>query len=252
LELVHPDDRPALEQYRHDVMSGRDLASMTMRLVKDGGQIIYVENWAKPLRADDGTVTGMFGTLQDVTARKQAEALIEQSRDSLARAETIALLGHTKFEQASGKYTWSAGLYRIMGKSPEAFTPTPDKALALIHPEDRPALAQYRRDVMAGIEVPRKTLRAIRDNGRIIYVEYWSVPIRASDGTVTAKFSTLQDVTARKQAEALIEESRNNLERAERQALLGHHKIEKASDQLTCPTASIASLASRRRPSRPP
>ncbi len=154
---------------------------------------------------------GWVATHEDVTERKQAEALIDKNHKSLEHAETIALLGHTEFEQESGKYTWSAGVYRIMGKSPASFTPTPNSALELIHPDDQPALAQYRRDVMAGIDVPRKTLRAILDDGRIIYVEFWSVPIRAKNGTVTGKFSTIQDVTERKRIDEALARANQDL-----------------------------------------
>ncbi len=85
---------------------------------------------------------------------------------------------------------------------------------------------------MAGVEVPRRTVRMILEDGQIIHVEFWWVPIRDKNGVITGKFSTLQDVTALKRNEALVSESHANLERAERLALLGHYKIDRMSDQL--------------------
>jgi PAS domain S-box-containing protein len=235
LNLMHPDDRPALEQYRHDVLAGLEPPRITLRAVMNDGQIKYVECWSKPIRASDGTVTGLFGTLQDVTARKQSEALLEESRDNLARAEMVARLGHYHYKCASDEYAWSESVYRIMGKSPDSFTPTLSAILELFHPDDRPALEQQRRDVLMGIEPPRSTKRVVKDNGQIIYVEGWATPIRASDGSVTGMFGTIQDVTARKQAEQLLARTNQELEErvAERTAELAQEMRRREEAQMT-------------------
>ena len=231
LELVHPDDRPALRKYRSDILAGMDVPPLTTRVCRNDGSITEVEIWSQPTRAEDGTITGMFGTTRDVTARNRANAAANESRENLARAEAMALLGHTRTDR-DGAYSWSAGVYRIMQRSPETYTPTPESALQLIHPEDRAAHEQYRRDVMAGLDVPRKTVRIVLDSGETKHVEFWSAPIRDKDGAVIGKFSTLQDVTALKRTEALIGESYANLERAERMALLGHYKIDRGTGNL--------------------
>jgi len=174
--------------------------------------MIYLETWAAPIRASDGTVIGRFGTHQDITARKQAETLLQESRDNLARAEQMVLVGHYKFEPGAGGHTWSEGMYRIFGKSPASFTPNADTVVELFHPDDRAALAQFRREIFAGTEPPPATLRAIRDDGQIIYVEGWAGPLRASDGSVIGMFGTLQDVTARKHAEIALARANEELE----------------------------------------
>lgn len=229
--LFHPDDRANLERYRVEAMTGLKPVRFASRIIKGNGAIAIVESCSTPLRAADGTTIRYFGTVQDVTERRHSEAVANESRENLARAEAMALLGHTRTDR-DGTYTWSAGVYRILGKSPETYTPTPEGARDFIHPEDRAAHDQYRLDALAGIEVPRKTVRMIRDDGQMIYVEFWSVPIRDSSGAVTGKFSTLQDVTALRRTEALFNESYTNLERAERLALLGHYKIDRGSGDL--------------------
>lgn len=235
LELFHRDDRPILEQSRRDVLAGLRIPRTTLRAVKSDGQMIYIEFWSTPVRAGDGSVTGFFGTLQDVTTRKQAKALIEESRNNLERAETMALLGHYKFENESNKLTWSEGIYRILGKSPGSFIPTLSNALELYHPDDRPALEQHRRDVLAGIEPPRMVLRAVRDDGQIKKIEFWSAPIRASDGAVIGMFGTIQDVTERKQAEAVLAQTNRVLEArvAERTAELAQEMRRREQAQMT-------------------
>jgi diguanylate cyclase (GGDEF)-like protein/PAS domain S-box-containing protein len=163
----------------------------------DDGRIILVVN--QPI-ADGGWVT----TQEDITERKQADAVIEESHRNLERAETIAQLGHYKFEKGATAVTWSDGLYRIVGKSPESFTPTLSSVLELVHPDDRPALEKYRRDAMAGLDLPPLTLRLFKDDGQIIYVENSVKPLRAGDGSAIGMFGTLQDITERCQTEVAL------------------------------------------------
>jgi PAS domain S-box-containing protein len=173
--------------------------------------------------------------IESTSKVKQAQALTEESRGNLARAETMALLGHYRIEIESDTYIWSDGVYRITGKSPQSFTPTLRTVLELIHPDDRSALEQYRRDVRAGLDLPPITLRVVRDDGQIIHVEGWTKPLRASDGTVTWMFGTMQDVTARKQAEEALARANQELETrvAERTAELAQEMHRREQAQMT-------------------
>src|SRR3972149_10358028 len=129
----------------------------------------------------DGHKAALVASI-DVTERIKAKALIEESHKNLEHAETRALLGHYKFEQGAAAVTWSDGLYRIVGKSPESFTPTLSNVLELVHPDDRPALEQYRRDAMAGLDLPPPTLRFVKGDGRPFYVENRAKPLGGSGG----------------------------------------------------------------------
>jgi diguanylate cyclase (GGDEF)-like protein/PAS domain S-box-containing protein len=161
-------------------------------------------------------------------AMKRAQVETAESRDNLARAESMADLGHMKFVQDTGEYSWSDGTYRIMGKSPETFTPTLNSTLDLIHPDDRAALEQHRRNIMAGLNLTRPILRAVRDDGNVIYLEFWSAPLRTSDGAINGMFGTIQDVTKRKQTEEAL--SRANQELVEKQFAIDQSVIVAMTD----------------------
>jgi hypothetical protein len=212
IDAVYPEDRPILLRHRQDVLAGADSAPITIRSRRRDGTSITTEVWSAPIRAADGTVTGMFGTTRDVTARKQTEALIEENHKNLERAERLAQLGHYKIDRASSALTWSQGVYRIFGLSPETFTPTLRGASELIHPDDRHLLKRFRDEAMAGREVPHATLRAIKNDGSVIEIEYWSTPMRDSAGEITGIFGTVQDITLRKQTEAALARANQELE----------------------------------------
>ena len=235
LELFHPDDRPVLKQYREDIMAGEKPEVLTLRVLKDDGSVAIVETLASPMRAADGSVIGLFGAVQDVTARKQTQALVEESLANLERAERLALLGHFKIDRDTGELTWSEGIFRIFGLSSAEFTPTLRGALELIHPDDRHLLGRYRDEAMAGREVPHATLRAIRSDGRTIEIEYWSTPVRDADGVITGVFGTVQDITLRKRAEAALERANQELEVrvSERTAELANEMKRREEAQMT-------------------
>jgi PAS domain S-box-containing protein len=207
----------------------------TARVIKDDGQVAYIQSWTMPIRADDGAVTGFFGTTQDVTERKRGEALIEESLANLERAERLALLGHYKIERDTGKLTWSSGVFRIFGLSPENFAPTLRGVLELMHPDDRHLLKQFRDEAMAGKEIPHATLRALRSDGEIVDIEYWSTPVRDRDGAITGVFGTMQDVTLRKRAENALALANHELEARvnERTAELAEEMRRREEAQMT-------------------
>ncbi len=83
LELIHPDDRQILRKFRDDAMAGQEIPHITMRAFRSDGQLIDVEYWSTPVRDGDGVVTGIFGTLQDVTARKRVEEALARVNQEL-------------------------------------------------------------------------------------------------------------------------------------------------------------------------
>jgi PAS domain S-box-containing protein len=78
LQLYHPDSKTLLLQYRRDLLAGVERRTIKLRALADDGQILEIEFWAAPIRAADGSVTGMFGTVQNITSRKKAEDALER------------------------------------------------------------------------------------------------------------------------------------------------------------------------------
>jgi diguanylate cyclase (GGDEF)-like protein/PAS domain S-box-containing protein len=80
-EYVHPDDRRRDEHEAATLLSGtRDLARYELRFLRHDGNVHWLEVHARPVRAEDGSITGISGTLVDVTDRKLlAEQLLHHA-----------------------------------------------------------------------------------------------------------------------------------------------------------------------------
>ncbi len=211
-DRLHPDDRAHFAAVQRAHLENDKPYVLDFRLRRKDGSYCWVQSRGKALRDAAGRPVRMVGTITDISERKQAHTLIEESRDNLARAETMALLGHYKWSFGTGPKIWSDGTYRIFGKSPDSFIPTSEAILEMIHPDDRHVLDEQRRLLQAGGNLPPVTYRVLKDSGEIVHVESWSVPVRASDGTPTGMFGTLQDVTERQQAREALARANQELE----------------------------------------
>ena len=211
-DRIHPDDKATFAEVLRAHLEQNKPYTWEFRLRCKNGDYRWVQSRGKIFRDAKNRPVRLLGSTTDISERKQAQVAIEESHDNLARAETMALLGHYKYDYGSNTYTWSEGVYRIHGKSPASFTPTLRSVLELTHPDDRPIQEQYRRDLAAGLDLRPLNIRVVRDDGRIIDVEVWSKPIRASDGSVTGMFGTIQDVTAHRQAAAVLARTNQELE----------------------------------------
>lgn len=136
-----------------------------------------------------------------VTENRQIQALLRRSEASLANAQRIARIGHWDFDFVPPQWRWSDELYRLLGVLPQAFTPSQDSLLQAVHPEDR--------------ERVRGAIATALWDGTPYSLEYRIVLPTGEERTVFEQTAvrphgltgTIQDITARKQAEAALQDS---------------------------------------------
>ena len=76
LNYVHPDDRQLHQELWRSLLEGqKDSCRQEIRYLTKTGQCRWIEIHAYSTRVADGTVTGLSGTLQDISKRLYAEAL---------------------------------------------------------------------------------------------------------------------------------------------------------------------------------
>ena len=92
--------------------------------------------------------------IRDITARYQAQQLLQERAHLLAESQRIAHVGSWTWDMAND-LTWTDETYRIYGVSRETFAPTVETLLELIHPDDRPHLQRWIEDCSAGVRARR-------------------------------------------------------------------------------------------------
>jgi two-component system sensor histidine kinase/response regulator len=96
LDLLHPDERARMAGYLQEQVLGRQLSfDNEYRIVRrSDGQVRWVHGIGELTLNDQGQVSQMFGTIQDITDKKQTQAELERHRlhlETLVTERTIQL-----------------------------------------------------------------------------------------------------------------------------------------------------------------
>jgi PAS domain S-box-containing protein len=96
--LVHPDDRQALNDEMAITIAGNETRMTEFRIVRTDGANRWIQSTSKPISGEEGKTVRMIGTAQDVTARKEAERLVDEHRAKMIASSKMSALG----EMSSG------------------------------------------------------------------------------------------------------------------------------------------------------
>ncbi|GAB6140431.1 EAL domain-containing protein [Methylosoma difficile] len=107
LGMIHPDDRQLVEQGFDSAIKKRQNVSIEYRIITEHKRLSFVEQQIEIVVNPQGQLTGLTGTLQDITDRKQHENQVRQ----LAYYDTITNLpNRSYFLELLGKTLESASL----------------------------------------------------------------------------------------------------------------------------------------------
>jgi PAS domain S-box-containing protein len=208
LEITHPEDRAAdAEWYRRLVDGDIERYSLEKRFIRRDGASIFVEVVGSAVRDDDGRFRYGVRVVQDITERRHAQLMLEESErrtreilDALpAAVYTTDAAGHiTYFNQAAIDF---AGRLPELGDkwcvtwrlfSPDG-TPLPHDQcpMAITLKEGRPV-----RGVEAVAERP--------DGTRVPFIPY-PTPLRDSSGKLTGAINVLVDISENKRSSELAQ-----------------------------------------------
>jgi len=199
--LLHPDDQDEARRVSSDNLSTGSAGEASFRVRSGRGAYRWFLSRTDPLRATDGTILGWIGINLDVEERKQTELY-------LAEGQRLAHMGSWAFNEAGFEY-WSSELFRIHGLEPSGKAPTIAEYVALVHPEDRDAVAREIQKMLANNSGFDFTKRIVRPDGEIRHVRCVGMP--APSGRIFQGFvGTGMDVTEQEQLTEALRNSEEN------------------------------------------
>lgn len=200
LAVVHPDDhdRAALAWSTCRTTTAPYDVEYRVRARQGGWRTVRARG--VPIAGPDGSVREWVGTLDDVTAQRQAEAAVRENAERLALTLAAASLGAWSWDPASDEVTLSPRAAEIFGVPPGGRL-TRTQMRALMHPEDcdRTILAVER--AIAEHSQYETEYRINRPGGRPVWISARGRAEYDATGRVLGTFGVVQDVTARKRAE---------------------------------------------------
>jgi PAS domain S-box-containing protein len=145
---------------------------------------------------------------RDITERKRAEEVLRESEAKLQKAQRIAHFGWWERDFSTAHVTLSDEVCRIFGVQPVDLPEWHGRWLELIHPDDRPRVAEAakaalvrggpRYDVEYRVVRPDGTERIVHSQGDVTWDES-DKPLR--------QFGVLQDITELRRAEEELRDS---------------------------------------------
>lgn len=194
-EGIHREDAErAVERLKRHLRGELPYHECEMRVRHRDGHWIWILVRGQVMTwAADGRCEWMYGTVIDISARKQQEEELRKSQDLLDRTGEVARIGGWSLDLWSGEIQWSDVTCRLHGV-PAGHRPTLETMLAFYPPEARAQLqTALERAGHAGegfdLELPLR-----RADGSEIWVRAVGTAER-EDGRPVRLVGALQDIT---------------------------------------------------------
>jgi PAS domain S-box-containing protein len=92
-ELIHPEDRQMIAGEAAELVAGRARYDVEYRVVRPSGEVRIVHSQGDVVRNEAGRPRRVFGTIQDITDRKQAEEALQKTQAELAHVARLTTMG---------------------------------------------------------------------------------------------------------------------------------------------------------------
>ena len=241
IERAHPDDQEMLGRVLREAQRDATTYDVEYRVVRPDGDVRYVRELGEPVLDDSGKLIRSFGTLQDITERKQAEAALRESQGLLS-AVIDAVPAMINAKDAASRYIF------VNRYQAELYGVDPDDAIGktagqLLGRKYGAHTRRLDRDVIASGE----TLHNFEEDHvdahgvrrRLLATK---VPLKGPEDEVRGVVTVALDISDRKRAEQALRESETRFVQAARLADLGHWAWDEVDDRCTYCSEQLAHI----------
>ena len=204
ISRFEPGSREKIEKAFDEAMRLGKPYDLEAEMTTVKGNRKWVRAVCSPL-TKDGKVIRLTGTLQDITARKQAEENLRTSEEKFKSVFNNSLIGRS-ITQPSGELQINQAYADMLGYSTDELQNKNWREIT--HPEDVERSDSEVAAIPAGEKESARFLkRYIRKDGKIIWTDMSTFLHRDEHGNPDYFISDIIDITERKQAEEQLRES---------------------------------------------
>jgi PAS domain S-box-containing protein len=209
LDITHPDDRAGNRPLFDRAVAEGTPYTHEKRYVRKDGSLVWVNNTVSVIRRPDGEPFGVLAVTLDVTRRREAEAELRKSEESLRLATESAGMASWELDLETMTGEWSPNRFDLLGMPRRADSRgTYAEWIERIHPEDRDMVqsaAQRCFDTGQPYTIEYRVRRA--DTGEERWLQSHGSRIDYADDRPSRFVGVSFDITDRKRAEAELRES---------------------------------------------
>lgn len=201
--LTHPDDA-ATDVHNIQRLLRGEVSSYQRekRYLHKQGHAIWTIVHVSLVRDAQGTPVHLIAQIQDITVRKQAEAVLRESEEQLWTLSALAPIG-IFLSAANGDRTYT----NIYWQSITGLTLEQSLGqgwLQAVHPEDRARVVQTWRACQDNRQEFVCEFRMVRPSGEVRWVQSRAIAQRGDKGMCTGYVGTTVDLTERRRAETWV------------------------------------------------
>jgi diguanylate cyclase (GGDEF)-like protein/PAS domain S-box-containing protein len=211
LAAVHPEDRQKVAANIESILQSNPLfPELTHRIIWPDGEIRHAIVRTQLIR--DGNTTLLFGTLQDITDAKRAEAELRKNEERFKYAAQASSDAIWDWDIRNKRAWCSENMQSLFGyacpESDDPFEPWAEQ----LHPEDKDRVL---REIDAALKGSANSLRVeyrfMQLDGSCIDILSRAVIIRDNKGEAVRMVGALVDITERNRAEAARKENEQQI-----------------------------------------
>ena len=147
-----------------------------------------------------GRATRLYGSLQDITERKQAELELRQKVEALRLSEILASVGYFERNWHTDEGYWSEGFFRILDEAPGT-PPSHQEFMEYVHEDDRERVARHVSQTIERHEPMDIEFRIVSASGTVKDIHGIAETDYDVHGEPLITRGTFQDITQRKRAQ---------------------------------------------------
>ena len=206
LPLGHPPLRAFLGV---PLLHGEELIGMVGLANRPAG---YDEELVRTLSPILATCSSLVLAYTLERERKDSEEALRRSEARLAEAQRVAQLGSWELDLVKDQVVWSEEGYRLLDIGPGDAPPTQEHLMGRVRAEDKEALRESIAHAIRSNTPLEHEFRIVRSDGSVRWVHSRGRASYDATGRPIRFVGTTQDITARKEAELALSESRERLD----------------------------------------
>ncbi len=174
----------------------RGIRQVRARRLGDGTALLVLAYASTP-RAPGEAVLAALALIDTKVGALDAASQLRDLAARVDNAQQLARMGDYDWHIASDTNRWSDQLYRIYGHEPQSFSPSYERFLSHVHPEDRERIREIHQTAYATGEPYAMIERIVRPDGELRYLSSNGQVVHNAAGTPIRMRGTCIDVTDR-------------------------------------------------------
>jgi len=212
LNLVHPDDRPAIRAWIAACSVGEKPGELEFRIFWPDGTVRYIRGRGE-LISDFDRHAYLAGTAQDITERKLSQEALASSESAFRAIFEQAAVGMARVAPDGRWLQVNQRLCEVVGYAPDELLAL--KFQDITHPDELDADFGYLLRALAGdMDTYSKEMRFVRKDQSIVWINFTVASVRDAAGAPAYSISVVEEITKRKRAEEALAEKQLLLEEA--------------------------------------